>query len=145
MFITAEQPLLQKDIAEEAGVSVSSVSRALKVLTEKWQIVERSRVPASREWHYKTKASTFVDMYFASMDATIIPLRVLVDRIAALHAEWESLPADVRESKDGAFLGSRLQELKTWGDFLFEEFSEFIGRMKARFAAAKAGSLMDKN
>ncbi|MHA1976600.1 MAG: winged helix-turn-helix transcriptional regulator [Candidatus Hodarchaeales archaeon] len=57
-ILLSDTPLTQKDIAHKLGISVSTVSRNIKLITDRPPLIMKTKIPNTKEWQYEKRSNT---------------------------------------------------------------------------------------
>lgn len=131
VLLLADRPLTQSELAERLDISQSTVSKNLKVLSEEWRVVERSRASkGTKEVQYQAGKNSPYDLLLS----LIVGFQELINDhrvgMADLQNRLEHLSDDSKQSRAGQKFKQVLEEVEESCEVINNELGSVISSLR---------------
>jgi DNA-binding transcriptional regulator GbsR (MarR family) len=125
--------MTQEEIADRLNISKASVYRCVKILNEKWKIIDRTRVPDSRKWHYSNRENPQVDLIISVILSLLENFRSHQVALNGIISQYNTLDKQIQHSKQGKRFKTVVDEMNQSTKVIGEELTKVVENIQQQY------------
>jgi DNA-binding transcriptional regulator GbsR (MarR family) len=140
LITSMKNEFTQKELASELNISVSTISRLLKVFEESNLLSKEplhENLPFSKEFKYVKKSESYIDIYLQNFKIIIRRIKTIVTKLELLIKEQANISSEEKEQEENKFLFIRIQEVHLVFKTILEEYIDAEIRIQNKIQTKK--------
>ncbi|MHA2296997.1 MAG: HTH domain-containing protein [Candidatus Hodarchaeales archaeon] len=133
IFLLEDRPITQEELAERLHISQATVSRCIKILNEKWNVISRIRVPESRKWHYVNRKNTDVGIIVSVMVSLLDVFRSHNIAVEGILTQLDSIEDQIKEKSEITRFKTILKENFRSTKLIGEELTKVVKNLQNQY------------